>query len=192
MRTLLKAALIATAVMSLPCLGDRSFADDGRDEHHLWKVIDARGQVVGALANMFPDSGDGMSPGVLLNVHGVTVFVPIQRANGADGQTVASQYGWGATLYVNYSSADCSGTPFVIGNQSAALRPSLVVRQGADVTLYIAPDTYSTNVAPSTRSTRFLSDPCIAGTPLNRIEGWIPESSFPLTQYYPEPLTLHD
>ena len=198
MHTLLKATLIATAVMSLSCLGVRSFADDApdarRSEHHVWKVIDARGQVVGALVSMYPDSGEGTLPGVVLRVHGAIVFLPIHRAIGGNGQALASQYAWGGTLHVNYfPSADCSGTPFVTGDQSAALRPSTIVRQGTEATLFIAPDNYTMNIAPSTRSTRFVSiDLCSPETQATRVEGWIPESSFPLTQYYPEPLTLHD
>jgi len=121
------------------------------------------------------------------------VFAPIHRAVGADGQVSASRYVWGTTYHYNvYPTADCSGAPWIVGDPSGALRPSLVVRQESDVTLYIAPDTWSTRFRPA--STQSLSFPCevFGGVFGFTREGWMPESSFSLTQHYPEPLTVGD
>jgi hypothetical protein len=64
------------------------------------------------------------------------------------------------------------------------------VRQGGEATLYIAPDSFSSDFAPLVRSVRFAEGPCASLTPVDRQEGWTPESSFSLTEHFPEPLTV--
>jgi hypothetical protein len=179
----LKTAVILIAVASL--WNGRGTADDSRTWHggerRFLAVVDAHGRFVGPLK----------SGGVELTVNGAIVFVPIHRASGADGHTLASQYVWGGVSYGNsFRTSDCSGTPFIRGELTGTLRPATIVRQGGEATLYIAPDSFSSDFAPLVRSERYVEGPCATLTPVDREEGWTPESSFPLTQHYPEPLTV--
>ena len=93
------------------------------------------------------------------------------------------QYEWASDLAA-YLSSDCSGTPLITSTVSQ-LRPSQIIRQGVDATLYIAGDTYS---AQTTFMSFNLSGRCLPG---DILEAWSPESSYSLTQHYPEPLTIH-
>lgn len=69
---------------------------------------------------------------------------------------------------------------------SSELRPAQLVRQGSDVTAYIAGDTSS---AQTTFKSYRSNGACVVGT--ETLEAWIAETSYPLTQHYPEPLTIH-
>lgn len=194
----IKAALISTILACAGFPGHAAYGDDSHDAarsgHHTWKLLDAKGQVVGALVSIHPDAFETQPEGVILDVNGATVYAPVHRAVGADGQVSASRYVWGTTYDFNnvYPTADCSGAPWIVGDPSGALRPSLIVRQESEVMLYIAPDTWSTRFRPG--STQSVGSPCsvFGGVARFTQEGWMPESSFSLTQHYPEPLTVGD
>jgi hypothetical protein len=47
---------------------------------------------VGSLTSGRTDFFNNTPPGVVLTVNGAIVFVPIHRASGADGHTLASHY----------------------------------------------------------------------------------------------------
>ena len=65
----------------------------------------------------------------------------------------------------------------------------MAVRQGTDVIVYVAADAYSTPaVAASVRQNPNLSEcTSYSGTIPS---AFTPESSYPITQFYPEPLTI--
>ncbi|SAK70287.1 hypothetical protein AWB78_02752 [Caballeronia calidae] len=65
----------------------------------------------------------------------------------------------------------------------------MAVRQGTDVVVYVAADAWSApTVAASIRQNPNLSEctPYSATIP----SAFMPESSYPITQFYPEPLTI--
>jgi len=188
-----KTAVIVVALASI--WSGRGAADDARTrhegEHRSLAVVDAHGSFVGTLTSGRTDFFGNSAPGVVLTVNGAIVFVPIRRASGANGHTLASQYVWGDVTYAfSFRTSDCSGPPFVRGEPAGNLRPAAVVRQGGEATLYIAPDSFSSDFAPSVRSMQYVDGPCTGITPVNREEGWTPESSFSLTERFPEPLTV--
>ncbi len=193
MKATVKTAVIVVALASM--WSGRGSADDvgtrHEGEHRSLRVVDARGSFVGTLTSGHTDFFGNSSPGVVLTVNGAIVFVPIHRASDANGHTVASQYVWGDVSYAfSFRTSDCSGPPFVRGEPAGNLRPVAVSRQGGEATLYIAPDSFSSDLAPSVRSTRYVDGSCISIMPVGREEGWTPESSFSLTEHFPEPLTV--
>lgn len=193
MQTSLKTAVILIAIASL--WNGRGTADDLRTWHggerRLPVVVDAHGRFVGPLTSGRTDFFNNAPPGVVLTVNGAIVFVPIHRASAAGDHTLTSQYVWGDVSYGNsFRTSDCSGTPFIRGELTGTLRPATIVRQGDEATLYVAPDSFSSDLAPLVRSVRFVEGSCATLMPVDREEGWTPESSFPLTQHYPEPLTV--
>jgi len=181
MRKSLVMAVLALGVTTLSYGFDGS-GSDGRESgeragQRTLKVFDSQGKVVGRLVSYGP-------LGVILNVNGATVLGRIERASINNGsQHSASQYEWASDLGA-YLSSDCSGTPLITSTVSQ-LRPSQIIRQGVDATLYIAGDTYS---AQTTFMSFNLSGRCLPG---DILEAWSPESSYSLTQHYPEPLTIH-
>ncbi|SAL83914.1 hypothetical protein AWB67_06538 [Caballeronia terrestris] len=148
-------------------------------------VFDSQGKFVGPLE-------DYGGPGVYLTVSGAIAFVPIERVivSGDGGpQTVysATDFRWSGTNAADYTSSDCSGTPVI--TLTTGVRPSVTIRQGTDVTLYVAP---ATNSGPiligSIRSgPNFRCVP--SGVPSTEY-GWPTESTYSLTGAQPEPLTI--
>lgn len=164
-----------------------SYADDGgssdpreHGDHHVLKVFDGQGKVVGSLASY------GGNDGVFLTINGATTFVPIGRKNN-NGQYSASEFVWGDVGFIPYASPNCSGTPIMVYYYGP--RPSMAVREGVDVTLYIAKDAYSGPVqAVSVRQNPTLSQ---CDNTFSYLEyGFTPEATYPLTQHYPEPLRI--
>ncbi|MBC8748785.1 hypothetical protein OKW43_001815 [Paraburkholderia sp. WC7.3g] len=190
MRKSLVAALLCLSVTSLSYGGDGD-RSDGREngergEHRVLKVFDAQGKSVGPLVSV---SSPPRTAGVVLNINGATILVPIQRASNSGGQISASQYEWAGDFNpAKYPTSDCSGVP-VIDDIFAKLRPSSVVRQGADATVYVAPDTYSMDV---TLRSSLVNGDCVSSSPFPfNVPGWQAESTYSLTQNNPEPLTIH-
>ncbi|MFL9962891.1 hypothetical protein PQR02_17705 [Paraburkholderia sediminicola] len=187
------AGLLALSVTSLSYGHDGSRADGRetgeRGDHPALKVFDAQGKSVGPLL------AEGSAAGVVLDVNGATILVPIRRVSDSGSQITASQYKWSGKFSDDisfYSSTDCSGPPLIIGDITETLRPSVVVRQGVDATVYIAPDTYSTNITALTYRAGSPAQCYPRVAPSVSEKGWSPESAYSLTQNYPEPLTIHD
>ncbi|GJH14760.1 hypothetical protein IAG25_28635 [Caballeronia sp. EK] len=193
MRSILIASVLATLALTAHA-GD----DDGH--HHrdrqVPKVFDAQGREVGPLES---DAGQN---GVYIEINGAITFVPIGRVGTAE-RASATQFQWGSDRpiligTVAYPSSDCSGTPVLIysfgsGTQvllyTSGPRPSIAVRQGADVTVYIASDADSgpVNVQSSHLNSNFSECTRFVAT----ITAWTVGSSYVITQHHPEPLTIH-
>jgi hypothetical protein len=164
--------------------GDGVHGDGRRHGHEVLKVFDANGRVVGPLAI------DGVGKGVILTLGGARTFVSVYRPIDESGRQHASQYAWSAGSLA-FPTPDCSGPPAIV-NAWPVLRPSRLIRVGAKVTLYLAPDGPSTTMV--VHSTSSLG-PCYtyqgghSGEPPFTAEAWGVEATYPLD--YPEPLTIH-
>lgn len=157
----------------------------GNDEPRLPMVYDARGKAVGYL-----EVYSGAS-GVFLNIEGRAVFLAIAHKRLGPLQYSASQFEWVVASPVPYMSHDCSGS-VAVGNQGSPT-PAMPVREGADVTVYIAGTEISGGVQvwsykaidPSTGVATCTSNPVDAGS-----NDWPIGSTYPLTQHFPEPLRV--
>jgi hypothetical protein len=191
MRKLFVFALLTLSVTSVSHGANDSPVGGGNNnapgDYHVLQVFDSRGRSVG------PVFSTSLATGVILNVSGANILVPIQRVSNSVGHYSASQYQWSGAS-PSFPTTNCSGPP-VISDISAALRPVLVVRNGADATAYIAPDGYTSLItllsyAPSEgQCVAFGSSP--TSPPVFSVYGWNPGGTYPLTQNYPEPLTIH-
>lgn len=185
MHKLLVAALVVLGVSTSSFGFDLGGVDgrqsDERGGQRTLKIFDSQGRVVGPLVSYQP-------LGTVLNVNGLTIFAPIQRVsmNNAS-QYSASQFEW-AGGFSAYLTPDCSGSPLITPSSAlnSQVRPSQIARQGADATVYIAGDTYS---AQTTFRSYRLNGACVSGSETS--QAWSAESSYPLTQRYPEPLSIH-
>lgn len=177
MRSILIASVLATLALTAHA-GD----DDGhhhRDKRHVPTVFDAQGGEVGPL------EFDAGQDGVYIEINGAITFVPIGRV-GTNERASATQFQWGSVGIVAYPSSDCSGSPVLL--YTSGPRPSIAVRQGADVTVYVASDADSgpVNVQSSHQNPNFSQ--C---TPfVNTIAAFTVGSSYVITQHHPEPLTI--
>ncbi|WP_118181407.1 hypothetical protein [Paraburkholderia phosphatilytica] len=197
MRTvLIVGALVCNATLSYPDSSPGSAAGQF-DDHRIPMVFDAQGKTVGPLV-----SASGVS-GVFITINGAFTFVPIIHSarnytNGRlEAERSSSQYQWSDSSAVAYASSDCSGTPLIlqIGNSEdvSVGRPSTAIRNGADVTVYVASDTYSSlNAAGSILSlNNGAPGSCIPQGPGTlAAPTWPAESAYPITQHYPEPLKV--
>jgi hypothetical protein len=173
------------AVLLALCLTSLAY---GQDQDVL-KVFDGQGRYVGPLV-----ASGGYQVATVIEANQTTIVVPLSRTTNNSGELSASQYEWGdaltETLY--YPTTDCSGLPFIAG--PAVVRPSMIVRAGAVATVYIAPDTESSTVTVQSYGvpgscTTLGSNSSVP--PVEQEEGWAPESTYPITQHYPEPLSVH-
>lgn len=147
------------------------------DEPPVLKLYDANGHLVGPLASY------GGSDGVFLSVNGAITFARISRIDSTLPYSV-TLFAWSAGSRVDYESANCSGTP-AIEWQSGGPRPSISIRQGTETVLYIGSDT---NTQQLPLASAIVDGRCISfpfTLPLVRAE-----SSYSLTQHYPDPLTV--
>jgi hypothetical protein len=198
MRKLFVSARVCTFVSALFTLSVSSVsygaadipAGDGMNDagggDPVLQVFDSRGQSVG------PAFSTGPTTGAIVNANGVNILVPIQRVSNSAGHYSASQYQWAPTQFTpQFASSNCSLPPFV-NDISAALRPVIVFRSGADATAYIAPDTYTQSAALGSylNGTQCVMAPAPT-SPLDLVPIWNVGSIYPLTQNYPEPLTIH-
>ncbi|MEI6003471.1 hypothetical protein H3V53_42340, partial [Paraburkholderia bengalensis] len=145
----------------------------------------------------------GFLDGVTLTINGAVVFVPVARAQSAGPpsdisspsvQYSASQLVWWSASGVYFAASDCAGGGYLsifdaLYNFYAPSRPSIPVRAGANVTLYIAADSASAHTSVSSFFSTALSR-CESFQP-DSIELWKSESTFDLTGRYPEPLSAH-
>ncbi|WP_288830372.1 hypothetical protein [uncultured Paraburkholderia sp.] len=185
MRNSIAGALLALGLVvsshSFGGSGESGRENGDRGEHRTLKVFDGHGHVVGPLVSYQP-------LGTVIDVNGVAIFAPIQRSStSTNTQYSASQFQWSGA-FSSFLTTDCSGSPLITPSSasSSELRPAQLVRQGTDVTAYIAGDTRS---AQTTFQSYRSNGACVVGT--ETLEAWIAETSYPLTQHYPEPLTIH-
>ncbi|WP_233839017.1 hypothetical protein [Paraburkholderia sp. ZP32-5] len=197
----------------LTCAAAASYSDDahhGRDRsddngtRHL-QLFDAQGHRVGRLTSL------GGSDGVLLDSDGVPIFAAIERRSDSNG-TSATDFQWSAPSVLSYAAAGCSGTPLVRYDpdtyRQQAARPSMAVRNGADVTIYIAADGLSAamknvsassaahgceNLVAAPRTT--CEDGCVwppsqAYTLPFASQAWPVAGTYELTRRFPEPLRI--
>lgn len=150
-------------------------------------VFDAQGKFVGLLE----DEG---GPGVYMTISGAIAFVPMERVpvSGDGGPLTvysASEFRWSGTNAADFTSTDCNGTPII--TLTTGIRPSVAIRQGTDVTLYVAA---ATNSGPmrvgSTRSGPNFT--CVSFAAPNTEYGWPTETAYSLTGAHPEPLTIRN
>lgn len=185
------AALCAVCLASSAYGGEGTSANPGRDpgesQGAALEVFDAQGHDVGPLVSFTE-----RTVATVVSVDGAIIVAPLSRAS-AGGHLSASQFEWSSsTTFPNYPSADCSGPPIVsatnlVGSGDAApVRPSLTLRTGSVATAYIAPDTWSTTIAGQSQLESNFG--CIATS--RSTSGWLPASTYSLTQNYPEPLTV--
>lgn len=157
----------------------------GRDELRLPMVYDAQGKAIGPL-----EVYSGVN-GVYLAIDGEPVFVSVNHKRVGPLQYSASQYEWMTYTFVPYPSHDCSGSVAVADAGSPT--PAMPVREGADVTIYIATKGMSGDTQvwsfkqtdPSTGVTTCMTNPVNEGE-----NYWAIRSTYPLTQHYPEPLRV--
>ncbi|SAL69540.1 hypothetical protein AWB67_07350 [Caballeronia terrestris] len=182
---LLKSSFACLALLTFTSItlgnggGGRDSDGDRHDGSRKLRVFDSRGTVVGPLVTA------SFSSGVVTSANGTTVVVPIKRMTDSGGHISSSQYAW-AEGKPWYPRTDCNGPP-AVGDIFAVLRPVEVVRRGADVTAYIASDTYTASA--DLRSYSIAPGQCTAYALLG-VPVWMAASAYALMQYYPEPLTV--
>lgn len=183
------AALLMLCLTSLARGGDGQDSGNQDDQRNL-KVFDAKGHYVGPLVGYAQDT-----VATVIVANHATVVVPLSRTTNANDEFSVSQYQWGNEVdsFPSYLSTDCSGPPIIVG--ATPVRPSLTLRVGAVATVYIAPDSDSSTLTahsygpPGASCFTLGSSPSVP--PVTPGEGWTPESTYPLTQNYPEPLSVH-
>jgi hypothetical protein len=179
--------LVATFVLlsALWGAGSVAIADDEDSLHHnsdrpVPKLFDANGKYVGNVVYFGePEFGD---PGVILNIHGALVYASIKRP--LDSPTQLQWHGFGPS----YSGPNCSGTVFV-QYARGPFRPAAIVRSGATATLYVASGTLQQMVTVQSTVTG-PPETCWSESSSYVIPAWTVESTFDLTQHYPEPLRV--
>ncbi|MGF6936514.1 hypothetical protein OKW41_005676 [Paraburkholderia sp. UCT70] len=170
MRVLVRIYCFVALLFNAPSVfagGDDALsARSSHSDTHVLKLYDARGRLIGPLVS------SEFHTGVTLWLNGAVVFAGITRVASFNPVSAsASQFQWFASQ--TCPDPSCSNPPIVsCYPELCPVRPSIAVRQGDDVTLFIAPDTYS-NAQTG------------AGEP-----AWTPEFGYDLTQHYPEPLSV--
>lgn len=173
MRYLLAMAWLFGAVLAYA--GD----SQGRGSGQMPKVYDAQGKYVGQLSNI----GDG----VYLTINGAVTFVAITRVdNGIDAS--ATQFQWGSAKTIYYASSDCSGPAIIPAGNGP--RPSVAGRVGADVVLYVAGTANSTTLHAGSMRQAPDANACFSDQNSNINQAFATETTYPLTQEHPEPLTI--
>lgn len=157
--------------------------DHGSDQRHAPMVYDAQGGVVGPLEDYMGASG------VFLEIEGSPVFVQVNHRRVGPSVYSASQFEWVGYMEVPYASSDCSGAVFVADTGSPI--PAMAVREGVDVTLYIAGKVSSVDAhVGSFRYTDTSGATSCAALPLETQDLWVVKTAYRLTQHYPEPLRI--
>ncbi|SOE87988.1 hypothetical protein SAMN05446927_6577 [Caballeronia arationis] len=125
--------------------------------------------------------------GVVLKVNGTLVFAGVGRVPGNEGSFSASQLQW-SDGGVGFSGIRCQGTVSIpYGN--GPYRPTGILRRGNTntATLYIARDAVSVPAHIHSESSAAVD--CTDFPPPHET-AWEVESTFDLTQAYPEPLRV--
>jgi hypothetical protein len=185
-RLLLLMVGLFMSAMSLHADADDARERQRRDNQRVLKVFDANGKLVGRLAS--DHSGDG----VYLDVDGAIVFAAVTWLRIDVNDTDSSRFQWKTFGPFQYSTTDCSGSPII--SPWSGPRPSIAMRNGAEVTLLIAGDTVSSpaQVVAVSDGTTCKPPPVIGHMPPSTapVPAFTAETSYPLTAHYPEPLTI--
>ncbi|SAK86568.1 hypothetical protein AWB77_04623 [Caballeronia fortuita] len=149
---------------------------------HRWpQVYDASGQWVGGL-----ESFGGVS-GVRVIAGDAATIVPIARTSDAYGNQSATDFTWATSSSAEFTSTDCSGDPVVV--PSGGPRPSIAVRQGNDVTVYIAAEGPTQNFAA--RSVLLVVPAgCVANQTPVTVTGFAVGATIPVSKLHPGALTI--
>jgi hypothetical protein len=156
-------------------------AVDSSNVSRVLKVFDAQGKPVGPLDTY------QSAEGVYLKFGHAAAFMPLRHKKvPGTSQFSESQFEWNDDTFATFQSSDCSGAPLIMMGTSP--RPVELVRTGTDVTAYIAGPGYGSPLV--SHSSISYDGSCTA---LNRSvpSYWVPQTTFGLTQRYPEPLTIH-
>lgn len=151
------------------------------DDPLILKVVDAQGKVVGRLATL------AETEGVWLKIGHAVAFLPIAHRRIAVNTWSASEFEWSASTYTAFPTGDCSGPPLVLYTRAG--RPVTLLRQGAEVTAFIAGDVRSGAANIGSMQSSYSTTTC-AKTGGSGYDYWIPQGTFSLTQHYPEPLSV--
>lgn len=189
MRYVNVAALLALCVAASAFGADTDSPADGPGGP--LAVFDSQGKYVGPLVS-FVDQ----SIATVIFVNGAIIVVPISRVTSSSGHYSASKFAWtSSSPFINYPTADCSGPPIILSTtyigtgDAAPARPSVTVRTGTETIAYIAPDTYSSSIQnPSQEQAN--NGGCAVSPITSSVSGWLPASTYSLSQNYPEPLTV--
>ncbi|KMQ79949.1 hypothetical protein BPMI_03710c [Candidatus Burkholderia pumila] len=157
-----------------------SQASEQASQAGVLKVFDAQGKPIG------PVESYERTQSVYLKFGQATVFIPLRHKKVSASQLSESQFEWANDTGATFSSSDCSGAPLIMIGSSP--RPVEVVRTGADMTAYIAGPGYGSPL--TTNSYISYDGSCLTGS-RSVASYWTPQTSFPLTQHYPELLTVH-
>jgi hypothetical protein len=175
---MLAAAAAHAADSSVPVTAAQGTQGTSGIQKPALKVYDAHHKVIGQLVSY--NGADG----VYLTINGATTFTRIGRLTDASGTGhPANAFAWVPSA-TNFESADCSGQP-VVNYDSNWPRSSVSLRQGADVVVYVGSDTNTTPIA----TTSVLEYGSCTVLKMNA-QSVRPESTYDVTQRYPEPLTI--
>jgi hypothetical protein len=156
-------------------------AVDSSNVSRVLKVFDAQGKPVGPLDTY------QSAEGVYLKFGHAAVFMPLRHKKvPGTSQFSESQFEWNDDTSPTFQSSDCSGAPLIAMGKSP--RPVELVRTGADVTAYIASPGYA---SPLVIHSSILYDGSCITQNRSVSSYWVPQTTFGLTQRYPEPLTIH-
>jgi hypothetical protein len=165
--------------------GDGDWPRRSDDDAHLPRLIDARGHVVGPLKNF------GGAEGVFLDIDGAPVFVPVEHRLVSSLAYSSTEFEWLNKITVYYSSTDCAGEVLIV-DPAVSPRPAVVVRNGTDVTLYVAGNGASSDAQIHSAKTQDTSSATTCDSPIANFDSpaWTAPTTFSLTEHYPEPLRV--
>jgi hypothetical protein len=169
---------LSMVVASLACAGEQGHWE-GRE---IEKVFDANGHVIGDLKSF------GGVSGVQVIAGNAATIVQISRASDSTGHESATDFAWDTAASTEFTSTDCSGDPIVVS--TGGPRPSVAVRQGNDVTVYIATDSA---VQSFTARSMLVAGPvirCVANPAPITVTGFSPGAKSPSAACIRMPLRI--
>lgn len=181
----LLSALWGTWSASTAEVEDNARHDHYRD-HPVAKLFDANGKLVGDMVyfDVFGDPGSG----VILNIRGTPVYAGINRIRLDQGEKSATEMEWIGNA-AHFTGPNCSGTPYLSSvPPGVPLRPAAIVRNGTTATLYVASPGRQQWVTAISAGGYYGVD-CLSNFG-GELRAWAVESTFDLTQHYPEPLRV--
>ncbi|SAL00266.1 hypothetical protein AWB81_05865 [Caballeronia arationis] len=150
-------------------------------EYPVAKLFDANSKFVGRLVTF--DSYN-VAAGVVLNVQGVLVYASISPILiGNDPSATEMKWSGNPGLFAG---SNCSGDAY-IRSAVGPLRPTALARSGATATLYVG--SAGPKQLVTARSQGTGPENCYSESPFET-QAWTVESTFDLTQHYPEPLRV--
>lgn len=148
------------------------------------KLFDANGKLVGKLVYFY---GAYVQGGVVLNVHAAPVYAGVRHVGDTQQTESATEMRWEGIRPI-FAGPNCTGAVYV-RFASGPLRPTALARSGATATLYVA--SVGRKQIVTVGSTGGV-DPgeCYTSDSPSQTLAWKVESTFDLTQHYPEPLRV--